>query len=145
MSLQNYTIMKGGTMRNDREHQEQKALFQWAALNEKKYPELRLLFAVPNGSHKHIATAVKFKAEGLKSGVPDICLPVARGNFHGLFIEMKIKPKKPSPNQRGWLTALETENYATDVCYSWDEARQDIITYLKSPESFDDKRYDRLL
>ena len=30
---------------------------------------------------------------GLKSGVPDLCLPTAHGGYVGLYIEMKIKPK----------------------------------------------------
>ena len=72
------------------EHDEQAALFQWAELMAAQIPELRLMFAIPNGGHRHIGVARKLKAEGVKPGVPDIFLPVARNKFHGLFIEMKF-------------------------------------------------------
>ena len=56
----------------DLEYQEQCALFQWAALNEKKYPELRLLYASANGGKRNIVVAAKLKKSGAKAGIPDI-------------------------------------------------------------------------
>jgi hypothetical protein len=126
------------------EHQEQAALFSWANMQTGKYPELRLMFAVPNGSNKSMAAAVKFKAEGLKSGVPDIFLPVARGTSHGLFIEMKqrkvkqdtkrnVKGQYPkiSDEQKAWLTALSAQGYSAWVAFGAEEAKDIILTYLK--------------
>ena len=81
------------------EYLEQCAVFEWSALQSKKYPELALLFAVPNGLKLPIGLAVKAKRQGVKSGVPDMILPVARMKFHGLFIEMKIKGGKVSDTQ----------------------------------------------
>jgi hypothetical protein len=31
----------------------------------------------------------KLKAEGVRAGVADLCLPAARRGYHGLYIEMK--------------------------------------------------------
>ena len=61
------------------EHQEQAALFRWAWFAQVKHPALALLYAIPNGGHRHKAVAARMKAEGVKAGVPDLCLPVARG------------------------------------------------------------------
>lgn len=70
---------KKPTRRNqDQEHRAQVGLFQMAELAAHRYPELRLLFAVPNGARTSQAVAGKLKAEGLKKGVPDLVLPTAR-------------------------------------------------------------------
>lgn len=71
------------------EDEEQIALFRWAAMMEWKYPQLRRLYHIPNGGKRTKAEAGIFKAMGVKSGVPDVHLPVARGGYHGLYIEMK--------------------------------------------------------
>jgi len=70
-------------------------------------------------------------AEGLKKGVPDLCLPVARGKHHGLYIELK-KPKgsRLSTDQEMWISALQKQGYRAQVCYGWREARDTILSYL---------------
>ena len=113
------------------ESEEQQALFQWAALMAPRHYELSLLFAVPNGSHKSIATAMRFKSEGLKAGVPDIMLPVARNGFYGLFVELKrVSGGRLSPEQAEWRAALLSEGYQSVVCKGWDAARKEIESYL---------------
>ena len=66
------------------EHAEQVALFKWAEFAAARWPELTLMHAIPNGGHRNKITAARLKAEGVRAGVPDICLPVARGGWHGL-------------------------------------------------------------
>ena len=56
------------------EHQEQVALFRWAEFAIARWPELALMYAIPNGGHRHKAVAAGLKAEGVKRGVPDVCL-----------------------------------------------------------------------
>lgn len=120
--------------RQDNEHQEQAALIQWGKLNEYKHPELKLLFAIPNGGHRHIAVAHKMKQEGVRSGVPDLFLPVARGEYHGLFIEMKCVGGKPSQNQAVWLANLTQQGYMTIVCFNWITAKDAVVKYLVMPD-----------
>ena len=131
------------------EHTEQVALFQWAKVMEPRHPQLALMFAIPNGGKRK--SGWWEKAEGLKSGVPDIFLAVPRfpddiqsilyfdgastmrvsdDMRFGLFIEMKYGKNKPSRNQQGWIEALIAEGYAVEVCYSFEEAKQAIIGYL---------------
>lgn len=55
------------------------------------------------------------RSEGLKSGVPDLCLPVARSGYHGLYIELKAGKNKPTDNQLAWLEVLEAQGYKTAV------------------------------
>ena len=112
------------------EAQEQRALFQWAGYAEQQYPELKLLHHIPNGGKRDVRTAANLKREGVKAGVPDICLPVARGQYHGLYIELKTVKGKVQKNQKEWLNALNSEGYATKVCYGWLEAKEAIEKYL---------------
>lgn len=118
----------------DSEHSQQVALFAWAADNVGKYPELALMFAVPNGGLRDIRTAVSLKAEGVKAGVPDIFLPACRYSKakYGLFIEMKIKTNKATKEQMEWMTALTKASYQCVICYSWEEARDKIVAYLEN-------------
>lgn len=116
--------------RNDHEHREQVGLFYWAELMSNKYPELKLLFAIPNGGQRHKVAAMKLKAEGVKSGVPDLMLPVARKKYHGLFIEMKYGKNKTSENQDSWIENLREQRYKVAVSYSASEAQEEIENYL---------------
>lgn len=97
------------------------------------YPQLRgRLFAVPNGGHRHISVALKLKAEGVRSGVPDLFLLEPRHGFHGLAIEMKDKGGKLSKAQADWLDWLTGRGYCATVCVGSDVARETIASYLAS-------------
>lgn len=112
------------------EHIEQVKLFTWAKAQSKKHPQLTMMFAIPNGGQRNIITATKLKAEGVKSGVPDIFLAYPSLTAHGLFIEMKSTKGKVSPSQREWIGALSASGYMCAVCYSFDEAKNVISEYL---------------
>lgn len=112
------------------EHDEQAALFEWAELAAIRDGRLSLLFAIPNGGHRHISVAVKLKAEGVKRGVPDICLPVPNEHYYGLWIELKAEKGKPTLEQNQWITALNEQGYRAVVCKGWNSAAQEIENYL---------------
>jgi len=111
---------------------EQSCLFEWADMAQTKYPCLRHMFAIPNGGSRHILEAVNLKKQGVKRGVPDIMLPVARQGYHGLFIEMKRqKGGRESPEQKEYKEYLIGEGYKAVTCISWFVARREIEEYLK--------------
>lgn len=112
------------------EHQEQKALFEWAELQGNITPELKLMFAIPNGGHRHKATAGKLKAEGVKAGVPDICLPVARNGYYGMWIELKAEKNTPTKKQTEWLGWLQDQGFWAIWCTGFEEAKNEIELYL---------------
>lgn len=117
------------------EEQEQAHLFAWAKMSRSKYPELCLLYAVPNGGYRTKTTAARMKATGEKAGVPDICLPVARGGFHGLYIELKrVRGGRISTEQMEWIQALRIQGYQAIVCKGFDEARRCLCEYLEEDE-----------
>jgi len=113
------------------EQKEQELLFTWAASNESRWPELELLFAIPNGLRISIGAALKARRAGLKAGVPDVCLPVPRNGYHGLFIELKrVKGGRLSPEQAEWLRGLEEHGYKCVVAAGFEAARRAIEDYL---------------
>ena len=117
---------------NPTEHDEQVALMTWVDLNGGILPEITLLFAIPNGTRTTPGVAHKMHLEGVKRGVPDLFLPVARGKFHGLFIEMKTKTGTLRPEQKQWATLLVRQGYAAVVCRSFEEARDALVRYLET-------------
>lgn len=112
------------------EHDEQVALFQWAALHAGRYPELGLLFAIPNGGKRDKLVAIQLQREGVKPGVPDLCLPVPSAGWHGLFIELKWGRNTTTDKQNEWLERLTEQGYLAVVCYGWQEAVDVIMDYL---------------
>ena len=73
--------------------------------------------------------------EGMKAGVPDIFLPVPKGENHGLFIEMKRrKYGKLSKEQADWMEKLSGKGYACAVCFGWQAAAETIEAYLNGAE-----------
>lgn len=118
-------------MINVSEHDHQKSLFQWATLQECIYPDLVDMYAIPNGGKRGKAEAGRLKAEGVKAGTPDICLPAAYCGYHGLYIEMKKEDGRPSKIQKERIERYNKRGYLATVCYGWLEARQLIINYLE--------------
>lgn len=118
------------------EAEEQCDLMVWAnsCVVSGVHPELQLLHAIPNGGRRDRAEAAHLKRQGVKPGVPDLSLPVPRGVYHGLYIEMKVGNNKPTKNQKEWINALKANGYAVEVCYSAAAARQIIIAYLQLRE-----------
>lgn len=114
-----------------REDTEQECLFRWAAYQCRVYPELQLMYHIPNGGARDRVTGARLKAQGVKRGVPDICLPVARGGKHGLYIELKRqRGGRVSEDQRMWLDELDKQGYAVAVCRGWQEAAAEIKQYM---------------
>ena len=123
------------------EHDEQRSLFQMAEWQRTAYPQTQLMYAVPNAGKRSHYQGARMKAEGLRAGVPDICLPWANGYHAGLIIEMKFGKNKPTQNQKWWLSRLAVAGYRTAVCYSMEEAWETITEYLdaENPVSLAEK------
>ena len=115
------------------EYQEQAAIFRLAQIHCRQYPELRWLNGSLNGVRLTIGQAVKMKKAGMKSGFPDLNLPVKRGGYPGLYIELKrIKGGRVEPEQREWREFLLSQGYAHYFCKGCDEAWRVIIDYFNS-------------
>lgn len=114
------------------EDQEQAWLIQWTKRHGPE--ESKRLFAVPNGGHRSHTQGALLKLTGVTKGVPDLCLPVPYGGFHGLWIELKsLDPKaRVSKEQREWLEYLNGQGYLAKVCRGFEAARDAIVNYLEA-------------
>ena len=115
------------------ERDEQELLFEWAEYAACKYPEVALLHHIPNGGRRNAREAHNLRLQGVRAGVPDICLPVPRGGYGALYIELKRKRGgRVSEQQRVWIDALNRAGNKAVVCCGFDEAKKAIEDYLGS-------------
>lgn len=123
-----HKVLQGKT-----EDAEQSKLFYWAHQEIGRLPSLALLYHAANGGYRTKATGVKLQKLGVKKGVPDICFPIAKGKYTGLYIELKVGRNKPTPEQRAWISALNSAGNLAVVAYGWEQARDFILDYLSKP------------
>ena len=113
------------------EGEEQATLFSWAKMQEYAHPELKLLIHIPNGGKRSKSEAARFKAEGVKAGVSDLFLPVPKGDYHGLWIELKrLAGGTLSTAQKEWLEEMRAQGYAAECCKGWKQAAEMIEKYI---------------
>jgi hypothetical protein len=113
------------------EYDEGIALMTMVRLYEGRVPQLRMLIHVPNGGARDVITGAKLKASGVKRGVPDYILFVARGEYHGLAIELKrLRGGTLSPEQKEWLNDLRSEGWRAEVCCGHTAAWRVLEDYL---------------
>jgi hypothetical protein len=116
----------------DREGLEQSALM--AELRARMPEVADLIFHVPNGGHRVKAVAAKLKAQGVKAGIPDLVLPMARGGFFGLYIEFKATPPNDaaiSSSQHERIRKLNAQGYLAVVCRGHFDTMEQIRAYLR--------------
>ena len=117
------------------EDEEQQKVIRWAQLMCNAYPDLEMLYHVPNGGSRNRAEAAKLKRMGVRAGVPDLVLPAPHAGYAGLYIEMKAGENRASKSQREWLEKLTLRGYLALVCYGGNEAIDALEEYVKAPET----------
>jgi hypothetical protein len=126
--------MKWSSLEPD-EHAIQASCVAWASAQSVYWRELELLYAVPNGGHRHMTVAIKLKAEGVRSGVPDLVLPIARAGFFGLYVEMKTRTGRVSTDQKAYMARLLDEGYRVEVCRSLEGFIEVVGGYLRQQKT----------
>ena len=73
---------------------------------------MKILFTAScAGMRTSMKVAIKMKKMGAKKGFPDILILEPVGQYHGLFIEVKIKGGSASCEQKEWRDALNAKRY----------------------------------
>lgn len=111
------------------EHDIQAALIARVRAMPHRYPELQLLHAIPNGGSRSKGEAGKMKAEGQLASIPDLFLPLARGNFHGLYLETKRPGEHQRKDQRETAGKLQANGFAVRVYRSIEEGLEILLQY----------------
>jgi len=98
-----------------------------------QYPKV-LFHHSPNEGRRSKYEQYKIKKLYVKAGFPDIFIAQAAGRYHGLFIELKVKPNKCTPKQKQWVQLLNQKGYKAVVCYGFDEVKDIVDSYLGTIE-----------
>jgi hypothetical protein len=109
-----------------KEEQEQINFVTWLEKNNIVH------FAIPNGGKRNLLEAFKFKRCGVKSGIPDVCIPIASQPYHGLYIELKrVRGGVISESQKEWQEKLRKNGYCCEIAKGSEEAKSIVRNYLK--------------
>lgn len=92
-----------------REDEHQTALTNWARMMRTQYPALRLYHHIPNGGLRDKRTAARLIGQGVLIGVPDVFIPTARGDYHGIYVELKVGHNQATPVQNEYMAAALRE------------------------------------
>ena len=118
-------------VRGQTENELQAAVFRLAQELEIVYPQLALLYAIPNGQ---VRPGQRVEP-GLRPGMPDICLPVPRGRHAALYIELKVGANKPTATQRQMMELLREAG--NKVVVFWDDEQvviDELIAYIEGEQ-----------
>lgn len=87
-------------------------------------------FAIPNDGRRGFLAQRLFKKLGGRRGVPDLCIPIPAGGYHGLYIEFKrTKGSSATEEQLWWQERLRQQGYRCEVCKGAAAAVQVLDSY----------------
>ena len=90
-----------------------------------------LCYAIPNGGYRTITTARAMRAEGQKAGMPDLHIPIGRGEYLSLYIEMKNgKAGRLSEAQKEMHETLRKYRNKVVICRNLEEFQEEINKYF---------------
>jgi hypothetical protein len=120
------------------EKHDQANLYSWCLAQSGRWPELGMIYAIPNaggftgGFKKNRGRVMQMLRQGVRKGVPDLCLPVARGGFHALYLEMKREgEEQPTEDQLLWHKALRAQGNCVIVAVGFVAGCAALTDYLK--------------
>lgn len=122
------------------EAKEQAVLYRWFCL---QYPKYRRSWSYSmNGSCwfpgatklQRIKMISHFKSQGMQNGEADFKILVARGDFHGLVIELKAAKGKHklTVEQAEHLGYMGSQGYMAVCCKGGEAARETIKSYMEA-------------
>lgn len=107
--------------------------FDWVRINEKFDPRLSAIYHIANERRTSMHSGKIFKQKGVKSGIPDVHVPIPSGMYPGLYIEFKVRPNNLSPEQKKMIKTLLNIGHLVVVAWSADEAIDIVCEYLSEP------------
>jgi hypothetical protein len=106
------------------EHQLQSALCNYLDLSLKRDLDY---FAIPNGGLRNIRVAASLKAEGVKRGVPDICIMLPYGRVG--WMELKTTKGRQSLEQKGFEARCARIGHPYALVRSIDDAQAALMEW----------------
>lgn len=113
------------------ESREQQIIFEWASWQKNKYPGIEAMYHIANEGKRSASSGSRLKREGLKSGVSDICVPVAKCGYNNLYIELKSGKNKATKEQLDFISLINKYGGKALVVYEADNAIEVIKAYFE--------------
>jgi hypothetical protein len=88
------------------------------------------IFKICNEGKRSPQYGMQLKRQGMRAGVLDNFCMIARGDYHGLWLEFKIKPNPLTKAQKEFAENAKEQGYKVVVVYSADEAIKELESYL---------------
>lgn len=127
-------VLKGmaessGVVKRHTESNEQIAAMDWLRLQHPKLADYTL--HIGNERKASYYAGYIMKRMGVLKGASDLFMAWPCGGFHGLFIEVKSKIGKPTPEQTAFIKRMNEVGYFAKVCYGADEVISTMQDYIK--------------
>jgi hypothetical protein len=108
------------------ERRAQQRLVQW--MYEAKVP----FYAICNGADVSPHHRQTLLSEGMSPGMFDLCLPLARGCYHSMYLELKRSDggSGMSDAQKAWQKVLQENGHFAVCCHGYEKAKEAVEWYL---------------
>ena len=110
------------------ESNEQIAAMDWLRLQHPKIAEHTL--HIGNERKTSYYAGYIMKRMGVLKGASDLFMAWPSGGYHGLFIEVKSKIGKPTPEQKAFIQRMRDVGYKAEVCYGAEEVISTMQAYI---------------
>lgn len=116
------------TEKRHTESNEQIAAMDWLRA---QHPEVSLhTFHIGNERKSSYYMGYIMKRMGTLKGASDLFMAWPVEPYHGLFIEVKSKTGRPTPEQKAFIERVRLVGYKAEICYGAEEVISTIIEYL---------------
>lgn len=101
-----------------------------------------MMMHIANERHTSPRRGAKLKRMGVTKGVADFFIAEPTPNDAGLWIELKVdaahdrRKTYPTKSQKEFLFTMHQKGYAVAVCWSFDEFKNTVNTYLSGEPIF---------
>jgi len=118
-----FKYLKSGELSEEAIH---KAIMDWVRL---KPTIKKLVMHFPNEGKRTPSFGRLMKEMGMRAGVSDLFISMARHGYHGAWIELKTKQGVVSPAQVEFLEDMRQQGYYTVICRSIEDGIKVIERY----------------
>lgn len=112
------------------EDREQIKVVEYAGWKANQDPRWRQLIHVPNEGKRSWVQGKLQRLKGLRAGVSDFLLLCPNSFYHGMVLELKIKPNKVTKLQQSFLDDCLSNGYCSAVAWDGDQAISLLEAYL---------------
>lgn len=115
--------LKSGELSEEGIH---KAIMDWVRLHPALVP---FVMHFPNEGKRTPSYGRLMKEMGMRAGVSDLFIGMARHGYHGAWIELKTPTGVVSPHQTKFLADMKQQGYYTVICRSIEDGIKIIQKY----------------